>query len=152
MPFLSHVNLLNHKPTVKMEIKFRGISKSDEKWCFGFFTKNENNLYFIGTHSRKGYYLFQQVKDRTVGQFTGFKDIYGVEIYAGDIIECEEHTFENSLSKIINKFKSALVSFEKGSFFFYAKSLNQPHNLLFCAQNIRVIGNIYDNPELFGIS
>jgi len=150
MPFLSHVNLLNHKPTVKMEIKFRGISKSDEKWCFGFFTKNENNLYFIGTHSRKGYYLFQQVKDRTVGQFTGFKDIYGVEIYAGDIIECEEN--EPFPNEIITKFKSSLVSFEKGSFYFYPKSLNQPHNLLFYAQNIKVIGNIYDNPELFGAS
>jgi len=79
-------------------------------------------------------------------QFTGLKDKNGKEIYEGDIVN-----FENRIKgKLIGT-----ITFEASAFIIGCNSLNDSYDLLidytnserFC-EDIEVIGNIYENPEL----
>lgn len=100
------------------EIKFRAISYLTNNWEFGHLSKRES-LYFI-----KNIY---SVKENTISQFTGLKDKNGVEIYEGDILKGGMY-----LSYEV-KWDFEQLGWNIG--------LNAQHNC-------KIIGNIYENPEL----
>ena len=86
------------------------------------------------------------VEPETVGQYTGLKDINGREIYEGDIVE-----FIRSGEKYI----SQIYYKELKGFHFKFKYNNDNYeydfgirNLKISHRNTKVIGNIYENPEL----
>lgn len=67
-------------------------------------------------------------------QSTGLKDKNGVEIFEGDVVKC------NGLLGTIESFKAMWIcSFMKH---------NNYQKVGFFAQEIEVVGNIYENPEL----
>ena len=78
----------------------------------------------------------QEVVDpATVGQFTGLLDKHGKEIYEGDVYQFEHPDSVNE------------VSFSMGGGFAgwdFSPAFTDAHKLT----NIKVIGNIHDNPEL----
>ena len=67
-------------------------------------------------------------------QSTGLKDKNGVEIFEGDVVKC------NGLLGTIESFKAMWIC----SFMKY----NNYQKVGFFAQEIEVVGNIYENPEL----
>ena len=73
-------------------------------------------------------------------QFTGLKDKNGKEIYEGDIVEgINDSSFEVSFKK--GCFIGIVIKVDKFEYKYLEYSL---HNL----ENIEIIGNIYENPEL----
>ena len=124
------------------EIKFRGRDMSGH-WVYGLLTKkkirNSNKLqYAIATEDcSMGNTI--PIIENTVGEFTGFKDIDGKEIFEGDIIQNDEHPEE--IGKIIN---------EKGCWLVDWVDDDDKPCLGWLLDNTpqKVIGNIFDNPEL----
>jgi uncharacterized phage protein (TIGR01671 family) len=69
-----------------------------------------------------------------VMQFTGLKDKNGKEIYEGDVLK---------LTSVESRISGA-VEFSNGRFSFSEEPLFQERT-----DTLEIIGNIYDNPELF---
>ena len=115
---------------MKREIKFRGQGLEYVEWIFGGIAHDREAI--INED-----YLAIPVDRNTVGEFTGFKDIDGKEIYEGDIIQNEVNPFEIYQVAMVNGCWSAENKVDCGVLHWFLE------NAAF-----RVIGNIHDNPEL----
>ena len=122
------------------EIKFRGKSMGGH-WKYGLLTKkkirNSGKLsYAIATDDFSSANTIP-ISENTIGQFTGFKDIDGTEIYEGDIIqndECPENI--------------GYVELFRGGWHFNCRGALV--ELCWVLENapFKIIGNIHDNKEL----
>ena len=125
------------------KVKFRAWHKKDKKM------REVTGINFLG----KDVWL-KYDKDKLIGanffeielmQDTGFKDRTGKEIYEGDLLEFE---FEDELENFIN-----VVIWEKGCFALRSeKEYDYVDYPLFEWINGRIIGNIYENPELLELT
>ncbi len=129
-------------------IKFRGKCVPDSKyageWVTGGYVapeadcaKQDEGLiisYFGGNNT-----FTCHVIPGTVGQFTGMCDKNGKEVYEGDIVKYTNGTKKVNGAWVDNSCIFA-VEFNEGAFNI---------DLLFHAQNnVEVVGNIHDTPEL----
>ena len=127
-------------------ICFRGKSfDSSWKWVYG-------NL---EAYPEEGIYQIerQKVDENTIGQFTGFEDINGNNIYEGDVLR---NAFSSKPFGIVKWH-------ERGGYFFIDCSVlpiewnnsYRPLGEMIDVKidgkpvNLEIIGNIYDNPNLF---
>lgn len=161
---------------MKREIKFRGKRVSNGEWEYGFFVEDselideenwENpdawkNTYYILIDADE----WHEVRPETVGQYTGFKDKHGREIYEGDILRFKSGEqggrLRDSIGVVRYRWGAFVIDssncFGASTLFLY--HLNErgeiwwisptPHaDDLYCiAKDFEVIGNIHDNPEL----
>ena len=77
-----------------------------------------------------------EVDYKTIGQFTGLTDKNGVKIFEGDIVRAFTRFSEIYVSPVV---------YHDGTFWFKNWSWTK---FLFKFENIEIIGNIHDNPEL----
>ena len=124
------------------EIKFRGkhIHAFVEPhntgiWVYGYLC----NDHYINSKELMGEML---VDKDTVGQFTGLKDVDGTEIYEGDLLEETGHFFSNDRKTYSEvKWKTNYSCWLRGDY-----QRLTPNNIK--KWKCRVVGNIWDNPEL----
>ena len=81
----------------------------------------------------------EPLSDKEIMQYTGLKDRNGVEIYEGDIIEGD--LYDSRLPTM------GEVVFDE-HFSFYANKNEAGNTPLHRITNIKIIGNIYEDPEL----
>ena len=128
------------------EIKFRG--KCKEKWLYGDFIHQDK---FNRSMIKQDNYT-AVVDVNTLGQYIGLKDKNGIEIYEGDIVKINKHSYDYGLKKD----EIGEIKFIDGAFGFYReKTKNEYYFNDLATENgygeldyYEVIGNIYDNPEL----
>ncbi len=115
---------------IMRKIKFRGqYADPSKEWVYGGLMTNPRGQVFIGD-MMKGWSVIPE----TVGQFTGLHDKNGKEIYEGDIIR-------NRCGLV------AMVEFiDYGWYYHWSSGSVYPFG-----QEVEVIGNAYDNPELLKI-
>lgn len=127
------------------EILFRGkiieLCKYQGQWLEGFFG-SDNGKTFITIQNENGlngYFC----DSKTVGQYTGLKDKNGTRVFEGDIIDVAYNPNYGGVAKErIGTFK---VGFEDGC---YVYEDGEGYFLFTESDEIVVIGNIHDNPEL----
>ena len=127
------------------EIKFRALTKKNNVMVFGDLIGCPNGEHRIIWFELKGelpldvdYNDFNEVvQSSTIGQFTGLKDELQNDIYEGDILD---FPFEMGIAYVINDgFRFAVKSPGSEAVDYEGEAV------LKCT---RVIGNIYQNPEL----
>ena len=119
-------------------IKFRAWSKAFEKMLQG----NYDNQYKDFRFDPYGYGLGNESLE--IMQFTGLLDKNGKEIYEGDIVKVDWGSMKNEypIKELGNPFA---IEFRFYGWFPFDKYLPMP-------EDIEVIGNIYENPELLNPS
>lgn len=125
------------------EIKFRGRRKNSSEWVYGAFLAIPKLCSYIYDVQPDGQATRYLVEEDTVGQFTGLKDADGREIYEGDILQKRDEL--------------AWRTVDRGVVFWHSDEcrwcVEMRDGLVFSltsrkSNTWRVIGNIYDNPEL----
>lgn len=115
-------------------IRFRGKRKDSKEWVYGDLHTLCDHIHIHVTPFDK-----YNIDRATVGQFTGFKDDDGKDVYEGDIVVERDFSFES---------KPYVVNYdaEYGAFKFFGSGNGYLLSLDFL--DMKVIGNIHDNPEL----
>jgi uncharacterized phage protein (TIGR01671 family) len=135
------------------EIKFRGYFKRANKWVYGFLNIDlYKTIYSIITPIPSDIQKETAVVKESMGQYTGLKDKNGKEIYEGDIVRwTKRQYFDCSRAEIENE--QIII----GTIFWYEtmwgiKTTDDNGFLLMPyyieTDEFKVIGNIYENPEL----
>lgn len=130
------------------EIKFRAWAFASKKI---FFPDNED-----GWELQQG--ILRELPNTVLMQFTSLKDKNGHEIYEGDIVECYDR---GKLCDIGTVEYGIFESFHEGGYSrahchigFFVATKEEPFQALSRLNEdikwneVKVIGNIYENPEL----
>lgn len=138
------------------EILFRGKRLDNDKWVEGNFIfssdsdkeyktiiipTTNSDMFVDRTDKDLGFENWHKVNPETIGQYTGLKDVNGNKIFEGDIME-------TSISGL--KYHVGVVEFSDASFGLKCTNWDA-FFLCFVAGNYKIIGNIYDNPELLTV-
>ncbi|MBQ5903828.1 MAG: hypothetical protein IIW89_05790 [Alistipes sp.] len=121
-------------------IKFRGKRVDNGEWVYGDLLRIHGVLYIYPDPAPNGWNDYEVIPD-TVGQFTGLHDVYGKEIYEGDVVDFVAYdAFGNERGNEQGVVRFTFCAYQIGGYDMYDVLLNDD-----CAE---VIGNIHDNPEL----
>lgn len=137
------------------EILFRGKRTENGEWIEGFYAKSgDSHFILIDNSFAIGYVKMKEVVPETVGQYTGLIDKNCKKIFEGDIVVTR---FTNGQICVIGDIQFAYGVYgvewtvnkeNKGMI----GCFGQLHNLRKLdddiIENIEVIGNKWDNPEL----
>lgn len=129
------------------EIKFRGKRLDNNEWVYGSLCLDPyRGDAEISDHDDINL-MMVDVNPDTVGQFTGLEDNNGKEIYEGDILDCTVFDFNGNDKQYRVKIEWCYTEFcgfviGKGGVWWNLHFLWEQDD------EIEVIGNIYDNPEL----
>lgn len=127
------------------EILFRGKRADNGEWTYGYYCPKpyshfpcEAAIFPSETIDRDWH--GERVDPDTVGQFTGLTDENGAKIFEGDIVR-----YGDTIHRVVFEQRNGTAYFG----LVYAACETLPFGHYQDLKQIEVIGNIYDNPELF---
>lgn len=136
------------------EVKFRGKRLDNGEWITGYYGfKEESNKHFIMVETinvhHPSYFTDYEVIPESVGQYTGLNDKHNAFIFNGDILD---GSYISPLSQMISK-RHYKVVYKNACY--YAELIgHHPYGstfLYFVNKESKVIGNIYEKPELLEV-
>ena len=134
------------------EILFRGRRIDTGEWVYGFYgeyfngKKNIPCISIVDTHAIAGSFCYEVIPE-TVGQFTGLYDKNGVRIFENDIVRYTDLAFNPNIGRFENMIFTSAVTYnlDNGCFSPFEPDTFESY---IRAENVEVIGNRFDNPEL----
>lgn len=160
------------------EIKFRGKRIADGEWIIGdliteinvhrevvkaFIHLRLSPVDFVGD-SLTSKLCLHEVDPETVGQYTGLDDGSTKEIYEGDIYQSTigDHLWVYEVKAIGGQFGGTLFGMllysnvttdENDEYYTFEKTIENrgTRSYVGSGENVEVIGNVHDNPELLGV-
>lgn len=131
-------------------IRFRGKSKKTGEWLYGDLVRNVEGAFAVVPPfemTTSNYCDRYEVESESVGQFTGYVDENGADIYEGDIVEGR---FSINPAEKANPYRPKKLTYrvrvDLGQFYLDPGFVGIPSELV---REIEIIGDIYDNPELW---
>jgi uncharacterized phage protein (TIGR01671 family) len=130
------------------EILFRAKREDNGEWVYGYYVRlpdaaGSASMIHTPAKNPDENNSSHFVKSSTVGQFTGLTDRNGVKIFEGDIVQ----TYDPDEGY-------AVVRYDDDETEFYADFINDNvyYGLggTFRADDLEIVGNVFDNPELIG--
>ncbi len=116
------------------EIKFRAWDASESKMLY------HDVNYMTSSDLLRSY-------DDTIMQYTCLKDKNGKDIYEGDIVQVDNHIPEDGEDESFDVITQC--KWDKGMFVLKDKAFGHwTRQLRHSPERLKVIGNIYENPEL----
>lgn len=139
------------------EILFRGKRVDNGDWVYGVPTKDlkgqiviVESVFECAEYNCLGANCLY-VDENSVGQFTGLTDNNGKKIFEGDIVsyeDCQSIDYYRD-TIIINR---GVIKFSDGAFYVTERETVEMDDLSYNGtMDCKVIGNIYNNPELLGV-
>lgn len=110
-------------------------------WVEGMLVLNAEhapNIHAIMPLNQKPSFAYP-VHEESIGQYTGLTDVNGANIYEGDIVDILTENEERGV-----------ITYEDGGFVVKASTFVVDFMSNINGEDVEVIGNIVDNPELLG--
>lgn len=121
------------------KILFRGKRTDNGEWVQGYPCRygwiGKEKDYIIPDYASVLY--IAEIDPETIGQYTGIVDKYGMKIFEGDVVryDYEEERgivqWDNDTARFIITCSTFTVDFDS-----------------VCGEELEIVGNVYDNPEL----
>ena len=124
------------------EILFRGKRKDNGEWEYGDLWCNpygKRVVCIVSPRTDQGTTGGNEVDPETVGQYTGLTDKNGRKIFEGDIVR-----YGDTIHRVVFEQRNGTAYFG----LVYSSFETLPFGHYQDLKQIKVIGNIYDNPEL----
>lgn len=131
------------------EIKFRAWHKINKEWTSDPIIDGENGKMMAFSMLDAQFVRHYRDDEMEIMQYTGLKDKNSKEIYEGDIVEYNDFNSLRTGGHAEDKIIVGKVTFGCGMWMVEEK--NCGHDLyegLVNDEELEVIGNIYENPEL----
>lgn len=133
------------------EILFKAKRADNGEWVTGYYFKagEKSMILCFFTNETGLYYEMYEIDSETVCQYTGLTDKNGNKIWENDIVkfpDCEMSTESGYGDCFINAGKVAYDT-ESMSYFFTDRITVDMSDIII-KEEVEVLGNIFDNPEL----
>lgn len=147
------------------DIKSRGKRIDNGKWVYGsllidyvtgkFFIhaigNSVNDSDKVGEEGILNFVAFEVIPE-TAGQYTGLKDKNGKEIYEGDVVAFEDSDGGYEYPDVV--VNTGIVEYGELRFYFTNRVAAEMDDFYIKdgrCDDVEVIGNIHENPELLGV-
>ena len=129
------------------EILFRGKRADTGEWIEGYFGQSIDSFIIQDYGLVAGCFEMFKVIPETVSQFTGLCDKNGVRIFENDIVRYTDLAFNPNIGRFENMIFTSAVTYnlDNGCFSPFEPDTFESY---IRAENVEVIGNRFDNPEL----
>lgn len=129
------------------EIKFRGKNRNGGEWVYGDLLRMNGHTCIFPDPAPGGFDRYI-VDPATVGQFTGLRDMNGVEIYEGDVVDMSNCSWGAAGPAGYSKPVQSVAWDEDVNGFVPFANYDCDCDIYHSACDMVVLGNAHDNPEL----
>lgn len=134
------------------QLKFRIWDKKNKIFIYEWDASHKRlAISLVGLVYHGGYDDVLPENDYVVQQWTGLKDLKGIEIYEGDIVKTVDGI--SKISVDFAEYTSGEVQWLREGFEVCQKNIGATRISVFsncdcCPADLEIIGNIFENPEL----